>query len=93
MPYRPAAASPDACARAGAGASAARKARFWDRTAVKYAAAPIPDRVGYETTLQRVRGLLSLDHDVLEIGCGTGPPRCGWRPTPVACWRPIFRRA
>ncbi len=70
MPYRPAAAAPNA--RAGAGASAARKARFWDRTAVKYAAAPIPDRVGYETTLQRVRGLLSLDHDVLEIGCGTG---------------------
>jgi SAM-dependent methyltransferase len=71
MPYRPPAASPDASARAGVGAAAC-KARFWDRTAVKYAATPIPDRVGYETTLKRVRGLLSLDQDVLEIGCGTG---------------------
>jgi ubiquinone/menaquinone biosynthesis C-methylase UbiE len=55
-----------------AGASAARKARFWDRIAVKYAADPIADMAGYETTLRRVQGLLSADQDVLEIGCGTG---------------------
>lgn len=55
-----------------AGASAARKARFWDRIARKYAADPIADPAGYETTLQRVRGLLSADQDVLELGCGTG---------------------
>lgn len=54
------------------GASAARKARFWDRIAVKYAADPIADMAGYETTLRRVQGLLSGDQDVLEIGCGTG---------------------
>lgn len=27
---------------------------------------------GYEATLRRVQALLSVDHDVLEIGCGTG---------------------
>ena len=52
--------------------SAARKARFWDRIAVKYAADPIADMAGYENTLRRVQGLLSTDQDVLEIGCGTG---------------------
>lgn len=57
---------------AHATASAARKARFWDRIAVKYAADPITDVAGYETTLRRVQGLLSTDQDVLEIGCGTG---------------------
>jgi len=55
-----------------AGATAARKARLWDRTAVKYAADPIADMAGYELTLRRVQGLLSADQDVLEIGCGTG---------------------
>jgi ubiquinone/menaquinone biosynthesis C-methylase UbiE len=57
---------------AHAGRSAARKARFWDRIAVKYAADPIADMAGYEATLKRVQGLLSADQDVLEIGCGTG---------------------
>lgn len=53
-------------------AAAARKARFWDRIAVKYAADPIADMAGYEATLQRVQGLLSAEQEVLEIGCGTG---------------------
>ncbi len=53
-------------------ASAARKARFWDRIAVKYAADPLADVAGYEFTLRRVQDLLSADQDVLEIGCGTG---------------------
>ena len=61
-------ASPIACA----GVPAARKARFWDRIAVKYAASPIADMAGYETTLRRVQGLLSADQIVLEIGCGSG---------------------
>ena len=55
-----------------ANALRARKALFWDRIARKYAADPIADMAGYETTLQRVRSLLSGDQDVLEIGCGTG---------------------
>lgn len=48
------------------------KAAFWDRIARKYAADPIADLAGYEATLQRVQALLSPDHEVLEIGCGTG---------------------
>ncbi len=52
--------------------AAAAKARFWDRLAPKYAATPYADLAGYEATLQRVQGLLSPQHDVLEIGCGTG---------------------
>lgn len=61
-------ASPSAAARS----AAATKARFWDRIAPKYAADPIADLAGYEATLRRVQGLLSPQHDVLEIGCGTG---------------------
>lgn len=53
-------------------ADALRKARFWDRTARKYASDPIVDVVGYETTLERVRHILTAEHDVLEMGCGTG---------------------
>lgn len=49
-----------------------RKARFWDLTARKYAASPIADPVGYERSLKRVQGLLSLQDRVLELGCGTG---------------------
>lgn len=47
-------------------------ARFWNRVARKYAADPIADLAGYETTLRRVSALLSPAHSVLEIGCGTG---------------------
>ncbi len=53
-------------------ASDTRKAQFWDRAARKYAADPIADMGGYETTLRRVQALLSAEQDVLEIGCGTG---------------------
>ena len=57
---------------AAASAAAASKARFWDRVARKYASDPIADLAGYEGTLRRVQALLSPDHEVLEIGCGTG---------------------
>lgn len=49
-----------------------RSAAFWNRIARKYAKDPIADLGGYEATLQRVKGLLSIKQDVLEIGCGTG---------------------
>lgn len=62
----------DASLSAAARSAAASKARFWDRIAPKYAADAIADLAGYEATLQRVQGLLSPQHDVLEIGCGTG---------------------
>jgi len=66
--YPPVDASPPTAAHV----SAARKARFWDRIASKYAADPIADMAGYEATLRRVTDLLSAEQDVLEIGCGTG---------------------
>lgn len=53
-------------------ASATRKALFWDRIATQYAADAIADMAGYEATLRRVKSLLSVDQEVLEIGCGTG---------------------
>ncbi len=72
MPARAIAPLAEASPLTHAGGSAARKARFWDRIAVKYAADPIADMAGYETTLRRVQGLLTAHQDVLEIGCGTG---------------------
>lgn len=54
------------------GINATDKARFWNRVARKYAADPIADLPGYETTLKRVEALLAPTHAVLEIGCGTG---------------------
>lgn len=72
MPARAIAPFTDASPPTRSGLSSARKARFWDRIAVKYAADPIADMAGYENTLRRVQGLLSADQDVLEIGCGTG---------------------
>ncbi len=50
----------------------ASNARFWNKAARKYARDPIADEAGYEKTLQRVQTLLSSEHAVLEIGCGTG---------------------
>ncbi len=70
MQPSPLASSPEGSSTASA--SAARKARFWDRIARKYAADPVADPAGYETTLARVQGLLSAEQEVLEIGCGTG---------------------
>jgi len=72
MPSPPVAPVPEDAALAPAVAPAPRKARFWDRIAVKYAADPIADMAGYELTLRRVQNLLSTDKAVLEIGCGTG---------------------
>ena len=50
----------------------ANDARFWDRTARKYAADKISDMAGYERTLERTRHYLDSGHMVLEFGCGTG---------------------
>lgn len=49
-----------------------KDARFWDKTAPKYAAAPIGDEAGFERTLARTRALIPAGARVLELGCGTG---------------------
>ncbi len=47
-------------------------ARFWDRTARKYAASKIGDMAGYERTLEHTRRYLKASDAVYEFGCGTG---------------------
>ena len=47
-------------------------AQFWDKIAPKYARDPIKDMESYELTLNKTRGYLQPDHEVLEIGAGTG---------------------
>jgi ubiquinone/menaquinone biosynthesis C-methylase UbiE len=47
-------------------------ARFWDRTARKYAADVIADPAGYERTLECTQHYLRAADAVLEVGCGTG---------------------
>lgn len=49
-----------------------RDARFWDRTAKRYAASKIADIPGYEQSLARTINHLGEHYDVLEVGCGTG---------------------
>ena len=52
--------------------SIADDARFWNRSARKYANGRVSDEAGYERTLERTRALLKPDDRVLELGCGTG---------------------
>lgn len=47
-------------------------AKFWNKTADRYARSPIGNMESYEKTLERTRAHLSLDDVALEIGCGTG---------------------
>lgn len=47
-------------------------AKFWDRSARKYAREPIADPAGYEHSLQRTLQVLNREDRVLELGCGTG---------------------
>lgn len=49
-----------------------KDARFWDKSARKYAAPPIGDEAGFERTLARTRDWLGPNARVLELGCGTG---------------------
>lgn len=47
-------------------------ARFWDKSARKYARDTIKDMAGYERTVMRVQECLKPTDAVLELGCGTG---------------------
>ena len=73
-----AAVSPIACA----GVPAARKTRFWDRLARKYAADPIADMASDGATLGRVQGLLSAHQAVLGVGWQRQPVKA----TTSWCW-------
>lgn len=53
-------------------ADLAGDARFWDRSARKYAASQMADPLGYEHSLDRIRHHLRPGDRLLEIGCGTG---------------------
>ena len=46
--------------------------KFWDLIAPKYAASPIADIAAYQKKIEKLKSYLSLDDDVLDIGCGTG---------------------
>lgn len=48
------------------------KARPWDRVVRKCAAGPFVDPSAHEETLRRAKVLLSPEHTMLEVGCGTG---------------------
>lgn len=52
--------------------SAHPDARFWNFIAPRYARRPVADQAAYETKLARTDSYLRADHEVLEIGCGTG---------------------
>ena len=45
---------------------------FWNKIARSYAKRPISNVPAYEETLAHVRQHLRPDHQVLEVGCGTG---------------------
>lgn len=47
-------------------------ARFWNKSASKYAVSPVADMAGYEKSLDRAASFLTPGAQVLEIGCGTG---------------------
>lgn len=49
-----------------------KDAAFWSNISRKYAANPIRNMDGYLTTLERTKAHLKPNHNVLEIGCGTG---------------------
>jgi ubiquinone/menaquinone biosynthesis C-methylase UbiE len=49
-----------------------QSAKFWDKTAERYAARPIANEAVYEKKLEKTREYFERDMEVLEFGCGTG---------------------
>lgn len=47
-------------------------ARFWNKTAYKYAQKPVPDIEKYKQKLSETSAYLNKEMRVLEFGCGTG---------------------
>ena len=50
----------------------AQPSRFWDRHAKGYAKRPVADEAAYQRKLKVTQDYLTLDMEVLEMGCGTG---------------------
>jgi len=50
----------------------AQPSRFWDRHAKGYAKRPVTDEAAYQRKLKVTQDYLTLDMEVLEMGCGTG---------------------
>lgn len=46
--------------------------QFWDGVAEKYAAQPVGDQAAFERKQAFHIGKLEPDHEILEVGCGTG---------------------
>ena len=49
-----------------------RDASFWNRHAAGYARRPIADEAAYQKKLEISRGYFTPEHELLELGCGTG---------------------
>ena len=47
-------------------------AKFWDKSAEKYAKSPIRDEEGYKKKLEATRKYFTPDSEVFEFACGTG---------------------
>ncbi len=47
-------------------------AKFWDKSAERYAASPVSDERAYQRKLAETQGLFGPQMRILEFGCGTG---------------------
>ncbi len=50
----------------------ADSAKYWDRTAARYARSPVSDEATYQRKLAETQAYLNPDMRILEFGCGTG---------------------
>ena len=62
-----------------------KETQFWDRIAPRYAKSPVRDQAAYEHTLDRVAHYLRPEHQVLELGCGTGTTAVHLAPKAATC--------
>lgn len=62
----------------------ASDARFWDRSARKYAAAKVSDTAAYARTLDRTAAVMPDGCRVVELGCGTGSTALALAPRAVS---------
>ncbi len=78
-PVRVSSLGPESSMRRAVG-KLSRSARFWDRTAERYALQPIADEAAYQKKLEISRRYFRPDMTALEFGCGTGSTAIGHAP-------------